>query len=160
MFWIIKKAATPEAAANDLSIENQSRDKREQHHQCHLPDTELEGVENGSPEHILPAGRQIQIVTALEQNAEILEPGKGPLARHQLDAPCGGIDQVDQNGQKGKQAKYHEVGPDKQPAQATESEMALGQLEQGLEQIEKNGKVSHSRLSRMPPKHGCFRSWA
>jgi hypothetical protein len=128
--------AAPEAAADDLAVEHQRRHQRQQHHQHHLEQAELDGVVDGAPEHVLAAGLDVEVVTAFEQDAEVLHARVGALQRHQLHPAGAGVDEVDEDRQEGEQAEHEQVRRHEQPADPGNAEQALPQPEQRLEQVE------------------------
>jgi hypothetical protein len=148
----IEEHAAPEAASDDLSVEHQRGDQRQQHHQHDLDQAELHGIEDGAPEHVLAAGLDVEVVAALEQDAKVFAAGKRPVERHQVDTAGARIDQVDRDRQKGEQPEHDQVGCDEQPAQPAQSEPALGQPEQRLEQVEEQARGAAQ------PGHGRARS--
>jgi hypothetical protein len=74
---------------------------------------------------------------------EIFSPGVGPVLGHQLHPPRHGINQVDQDGQKTKQAKHDQVRRYKQPPQPLQAQDFLAEPEERLQQIKKEGEKSH-----------------
>ena len=133
----VKEHTAPETPAYDFAVEHQRGEQRQQHHQHHLDQAELDGVENGAPEHVLAAGLDVKVIAAFEQDGEIFSACERALLRHQVDAARQGVAQVDDDGQKSEQPEHQQIRPHKQPADARAAQHALPQTEQRLKEIEK-----------------------
>jgi hypothetical protein len=133
----IEEHAAPESASGHLAVQHQRGDQREQHHQADLKHRELGGVVDRTPEQVLVARRRIEVVRALEQRLEVLDPDVGTLRRIQLHAAGEREIEIDDDRQEREQPEDHQVRRHEHPADARHAEEALQRAHRRIDDVER-----------------------
>ena len=152
----------PEAAGDDLAIEDQRRDHRHDGHQRHLQDDEERRVVDRVPEQVLAAGQRIEIVPAIEQALILRGPDVGPVGEEEGRSRCRRVEEIDDQRHQDEDAEDGHVRRQEERGHAAGARRALPCLER---RVDDRGKPDDRRRKRgagpvLADRSGRHFAWA